>query len=74
MSIASESLSHNLKSRIQAAERDARAIAKEHGIKVRRDPINGIDVQYADGKKMRYYGWFHLRDELVKAYNVVRNK
>ena len=70
MSIATESLSFGIRQRVAEAERDAREIAKEHGVKVRKNRYAGIDVTFPEGEKKHFHGWFELRGYLVRAYDL----
>lgn len=56
---------------IRKAELDVRQIAKEHGVKVRRNPFSGIDVKFPDGKKKKYLGWLQLQQDLVESFNLL---
>jgi hypothetical protein len=70
VSIATESLSLSTTSRIHAIEKYVREIAKEYGVRVRRNPYNGIDVKYPNGEKKHYLGWISLRHDLIKAFDL----
>lgn len=71
MSIATESLSRDTTYILKRVEDDARRIAKEHGVKIRRNEFSGIDVKFPSGEKKKFWGWIELRNVLAASFDLL---